>query len=418
MSPSPMTPLLRVGIVALACAALGACSMIPSLQVPRTPPAEAWSAEGVQSTPGAEVPAWATYFPDARLQGLIRTALTHNQDLRVAVLNIEAARAQLSVQRADQWPTLNATASATRQPASTAPYAVGTVATGGLALAAFEIDLFGRVRALSESAAATVLATEEARKTTQISLVASVASAWYTLWADRWQLALVEQTLATREASLKLLKLKYDAGVLNELDWRSAQSLVESARVSRAQVRRQWQQDLNALALLLGRPVPLDALPPAPDLAGRALDDVQALPRLGDSQLWPVLGEVPVGLPSDVLLQRPDIRAAEQSLRAANASIGAARAARFPRITLTSSLGAVSDSLSGLFDDGRSAWSVAGGVTAPVFDAGRSAANVAAAEVRRDVAMAQYEKALQTAFKEVSDALVSRSTWTEQVGAQ
>lgn len=409
---------VRLSLVLSSGLLLGGCSFIPVLHKPAPPVAEQWGASGVVTSPAAELLRWQQYFPDERLQGLIRASLAHNRDLRVAILNIEQARAQLTVQRADLFPTLNASVNATRQPSSSAPYQVGTVASGGLALASFELDLFGRVRALSEAASAQLLGTQASSQTTQISLVASVASAYYSLWADRWQQALVDQTLATREASLKLLKLKYDAGVLNELEWRSAQSQVEAARISRAQVQRQWQQDLNALSLLIGQPVAASMLPPVPSWSTRAVEDVDALPRLDRAALWPVLSEVPVGLPSEVLLKRPDIIAAEQALVAANANIGAARAARFPRISLTGSAGVVSDSLSGLFSDGRSAWSVGGGLVAPLLDAGRSSANVTASEVRRDVAVAQYEKAIQVAFREVSDALVARSTWGDQVQAQ
>jgi multidrug efflux system outer membrane protein len=231
---------------------------------------------------------------------------------------------------------------------------------------------------------------------------------------------LTEQTLRLREASLGLLKLKYDNGVLNELDWRSAQSLVEAARVSRAQWQRQWQLDLKALSLLVGQGVGSEQWPPMPVVPQRPVDDVEAIVALGSdaSALWPRLSELPVGLPSEVLLKRPDITQAEQQLISANANIGAARAARFPRISLTGSGGVASDSLSGLFSDGRSAWSVGGSLLAPILDAGRTQAGVTVAEVRRDIAMAQYDKALQVAFREVADALVTRSTYADQVRAQ
>ena len=411
-----------VALAAVLTALLSACSLVPTYERPPAPVGAQWP-DGAPASPppapSAQVPAWDSYFPDARLQGLIKAALANNRDLRVAVLNIEQTRAQYRIQRADQFPSLGASISATRQPGSSPPHDVSTSATGGLTVSAFELDLFGRVRALTEAAAAQLLATEEARKTTQISLVASVASTWYAAWADRWQLALAEQTLQAREASLKLLRLKYDSGVLNELDLRSAQSLVEAARVSRAQAERQWRQDINALSLLVGQPVAQADLPPAPTLvADRAVDDVDAIPRLGSGTLWPALGELPVGLPSDVLLKRPDIAQAEQLLISANANIGAARAAMFPRITLTASAGVASDSLSGLFDDGRSVWSVSGALLAPIFDMGKTRAGVTVAEVRRDVAVAQYEKAIQSAFREVADALVARQTYGEQAQAQ
>lgn len=424
----PMRPfqpfLLRRGALALAVAlALGGCSMVPKYERPAAPVGAQWPAgaepQGQAAAPqDAHLVAWRAFFPDDRLQRLIEASLANNRDLRVAVLNIEQVRAQYRIQRAEQFPTIGLGIDATRQPSSVPPNEVSTVVTGGLSLSAFEIDLFGRVRALTEAAAAQVLATEEARKTAQISLVSSVASTYYAIWANRWQLALADQTLQARQSSLQLQQLKYDTGVLSELDLSTARSLVEAARVSRAQAEREWRQDLNNLALLVGQPVTEADLPPAPTMPERPVDDVDALPRLGSGALWPTLGELPVGLPSDVLLRRPDITQAEQQLIAANANIGAARAALFPRISLTASAGRASDSLSGLFDGGRSAWSVGANLLQPIFDAGRNQANVTVAEVQRDVAVAQYERAIQSAFREVADALVARRTYGEQAEAQ
>jgi NodT family efflux transporter outer membrane factor (OMF) lipoprotein len=412
---------------------LAGCAMTPvyerpglgavPAQLPQDAPQNAASAAeaGKAAVDVASLP-WASYFPDSRLQGLIKLALDNNRDLRVAMLNIEQLRAAYQIQNADRYPTLNASISGTRQPSTLPPYQLTTSVTGGITVAAYELDLFGRVKALSEAAAAQVVASEEARKTVHISLVASVANTYYALWADRWQLALTEQTLQTRLDSFKLLQLKFDNGVLNELDLRSGQSTVEAARVVRAQAQRQWAQDLNALSLLLGGPVPPELLPPAPDVSTlaplTAAKDNQAAEQTVLATLWPDLSELPVGLSSDVLLKRPDIAQAEQQLIGANANIGAARAARFPRISLTASAGVVSDSLSGLFNDGRTAWSFSPSVSLPIFDAGRTAAGVDAAFVKRDIAMAQYDKAIQTAFKEVADALVARRTYAEQAQAQ
>jgi multidrug efflux system outer membrane protein len=400
-------------------ALLHACSLVPVYQRPELAvpkmlagadaPTAVSSAENAVSV--ADVP-WRSYFPDARLQSLLCEALANNRDLRVAILNIEQLRAAYSIQRADQFPTVNASISGTRQPATGSPYALGTTVTGGLVVPSFELDIFGRVQALSDAAAAQVLASEEARRSVHISLVASVASAYYTLWADRWQLALAEQTLATRQGSLKLQQLKFDNGVLNALDLSSAQSTVEAARVARAQAQRAVAQDVQALALLVGRPVPAEWLPPQADLGLK--DPTQFV----QASLWPGLSELPMGLSSNVLLQRPDVTQAEQLLLAANANIGAARAARFPRIALTTSAGVASSSLSGLFDDGRFAWSFGGSLLAPIFDAGRTAAGVDSAVAKRDIAIAQYDKAVQTAFREVADALVARRTYAEQAEAQ
>lgn len=427
-SSSTVKSLTRPTLLALlAATALAGCSLVPTyerpaLAVPGQLPAEAASSasQATGTTNVAELP-WTQYFPDTRLQGLIRLALDTNRDLRVAVLNIDQLRAAYQIQNADRFPTLNGALSGSRGPASVAPYRPTTVVTGGVAIPAFELDLFGRVKALSEAASAQVLASEEARKSAHLSLVAAVANSYYALWADRWQLALAEQTLKTRQDSLQLLQLKFDNGVLNELDLRSAQSLAEAAKVTRAQAQRQWAQDLSALSLLLGQPAPADLLPPVPALDAQTLGrsaNSQAAAQVVQGTLWPALNELPVGLSSEVLLQRPDIAQAEQQLIAANANIGAARAARFPRISLTGSAGVVSDSLSGLFDDGRNAWTFAPSLTVPLFDMGRSAAGVDSAKVKRDIAVAQYDKAVQVAFKEVADALVARRTYAEQADAQ
>ncbi|MFT3858885.1 MAG: efflux transporter outer membrane subunit [Aquabacterium sp.] len=419
-SPLPVAAAIAIALT------VSACSMTPNYErpgmaVPGQFPDNGAAAPAQADGAIAELP-WSTYFPDTRLQGLIRVALENNRDLRVAVLNIEQLRATYQITNADRFPTLNASISGTRQPSTLPPHDITTSVTGGITVAAYELDLFGRVKALTEAAAAQVLASEEARRAAHISLVSSVANSYYALWADRWQLALAEETLKTRQDSLKLLQLKFDNGVLNELDLRSAQSLVEAARITRAQAQRQWALDLNALQLLLGGVnVPADLLPPVPTVGmaatGGAKDGLAAEEAVTAS-LWPGLSELPVGLSSEVLLQRPDIAQAEQQLIAANANIGAARAARFPRISLTASAGVVSDSLSGLFNDGRNAWSFAPSVTLPIFDAGRAKANVDVANVRRDIAVAQYDKAIQTAFKEVSDALATRRTYAEQADAQ
>ncbi|MFW9615542.1 TolC family protein [Aquabacterium sp.] len=409
----------------LVASALSGCSLVPTyerpeLAVPATLPVAETGGASAPASNVAQVP-WTQYFPDARLQGLIRRALDNNRDLRVAVLNIEQLRAAYQIQNADRFPTLNGVINGSRGPSSASPYPLTTSLTGGVSLASFELDLFGRVKALSDVASAQVLASEEARKSVHISLVASVANGYYALWADRWQLALAEQTLATRQDSLRLLQLKFDNGVLNELDLRSAQSLVEAAKVTRAQAQRQWAQDVSALSVLLGQSVPADLLPPAPQLDAQSLGrtaNSQAAAQVVQGTLWPALSELPTGLSSDVLLQRPDIAQAEQQLIAANANIGAARAARFPRISLTASAGVVSDSLSGLFDDGRNAWNFAPSLSVPLFDMGRTAAGVDSAKVKRDMAVAQYDKAVQTAFKEVADALVARRTYAEQADAQ
>jgi len=256
------------------------------------------------------------------------------------------------------------------------------------------------VRSLSDIALAQYLATDEARKTAQMSLIAAVATTYLSALADDELLKVTQQTLVTREESLKLTKLKFDQGVVSEIDYRQAESLHEAARVVLAQTTRQRMLDENALVLLLGQRVPAD-LP-----AGLPMTDQR------------MVADLPAGVPSEVLTRRPDVRAAEDQLIAANANIGAARAAFFPKITLTASAGTASSALSGLFKSGSGAWTFAPQALLPIFDAGRNRANLAAAKVGRDIAVAQYERAIQTAFREVSDALAGRATLTDQLRAQ
>jgi NodT family efflux transporter outer membrane factor (OMF) lipoprotein len=388
---------LNPRLVALAAAALLAgCSMMPVYERPQAPVPARWDYAAAEGTPAAALD-WQQFFADERLRGLIATALRNNRDLRVAVLNIEQARAQYDIRSADRFPSVGAGVSGSRVPASGG----GTTSsyTAGLQVSAWEIDFFGRLASLSEAAVAQYLATEEGRKAAQISLVASVANSWLNLVADEELLALSRQTLATREESLRLTRLRFESGVASELDFQQAQSLTESARVALAQQQRQRALDFNTLRLLLGEAPPADAAANA------------ALATL-------ILPDLPAGLPSDVLVRRPDVRQAEQQLVAANANIGAARAAFFPRITLTAGLGTASNELSGLFQGGSWGLTVAPQLLQPIFDAGRNRAGLRSANVSRDIAVAQYEKAIQSAFREVSDALAGRATLADQLAAQ
>jgi NodT family efflux transporter outer membrane factor (OMF) lipoprotein len=388
---------LRIALLA-AAAALAGCSMMPKYERPAAPVPGDWPYPVASAgTPAAELE-WENFFVDARLKQLIATALRNNRDLRVAILNIEQARAQYDIRRADQFPTVNGAVSGSRTPSNSSS-STTSVYTVGLAVTAWEIDLFGRVASLSQAALAQYLATAEGRKAAQASLVAAVANNWLSLVADEELIALTRDTLASREESLRLTKLRFDNGAASELDFRQAQSLSESARATLAQLVRQRALDLNALALLLGQPVPAD---------------FQATP-LTESVTLP---DVPAGLPSEVLVRRPDVRQAEQQLVAANANIGAARAAFFPRITLTAGVGTASSQLSGLFKGGSWGWTAAPQLLQPIFDAGRNRAGLASATVARDIAVAQYEKAIQSAFREVADALAGRATFEDQLQAQ
>ncbi len=396
------TKLLPI-VLAAALLATG-CSLIPTYERPVAPLAASYPGAQMPSTgqPAAATIAWQDFFGDARLARLIDTALAHNRDLRVAALNIEQARAQFQIQRAGQFPTLGVSAGGSRSKPSVLGPGVAQSFSVGVGITAWEIDFFGRIASLKDVALAQFLATEEARKATQISLVSAVANGWLTLMADDELLDITRRTVATRDESFNLTRLRFDNGVVSEIDLRLAQSLAETARAAYAQQRRQRMQDENALALLLGTPVPPEAT--EGDAGGLA-------------QLAP-MPELPAGLPADLLDQRPDIRAAERQLMATNANIGAARAAFFPRIALTTSVGTASSELSGLFKSGSGAWSFAPQLTLPVFDAGRNRAALASARTGRDIALAQYEKSIQTAFREVADALAGRATLGEQLRAQ
>jgi len=389
------------GGVALALALAGCTTMIPAYERPAAPVAAAYPGATAAPAPAGAAASdieWQSYFGDARLKRLIDVALQNNRDLRVAVLNIEQARAQYQVRRADELPTVGIGATGTRQPSGSG--GISSVYTAGVSVTAYELDFFGRVRSLSAAALAQYLGTEEARKNVQIALVSSVATTYLNLLADDELLAVTRQALVTREDSLKLTRLKFDVGAASELDYRQAESLLEGARVTLAQLTRQRALDENALVLLLGQSLPAD-LPQASSITSQNL-----------------VNELPVGLPSEVLARRPDVRSAEQQLIAANANIGAARAAFFPRITLTGSAGSASSQLSGLFKSGSFAWTFMPQLLLPIFDSGRNQANLDVAKVSRDIAVAQYEKAIQTAFREVSDALAGLATLGEQVRAQ
>jgi len=396
---------LQSATLATAAALLAACgSMAPTYQRPAAPVAASFpgAAPAAAATPAVADLEWQRFFADARLKRLIEIALANNRDLRLAALNIEQARAQFDIRRADSLPTLNAGLSASRVPTSSG--GISSTYSAGVLVTAYELDLFGRVRSLSDAALAQYLATDEARKAVQISLVAAVANAHLALLGDDDLLRVTRQTLGTREESLRLIKLRFDNGASSLLDLRQAESLLETARVVLAQTLRQRALDENALVLLLGQPLPAD-LPGSP-----------APPAAIASQLAST--DLPAGLPSDVLVRRPDVRQAEQQLIAANASIGAARAAFFPRISLTGSLGSASNDLERLLSGGSFGWSFAPQLLQPIFDAGRNEANLKLAQAGRDIAVAQYERAIQSAFREVADALAGRATLVDQLRAQ
>ena len=400
-------PIALISIAPVATLFIAGCSLMPTYERPAAPVAAQWPASAqanasatADSTAHNAAPvAWQDYFTDPTLRQLIDTALANNRDLRVAVLNIAQARAQLGIRRADQFPTLSAGVTGSRTPdgngESKSSY------TAGLTVTAYEIDFFGRTASLKEQALAQYLASTEASQTTQISLIATVAQSWLNLLADEELLAVSRQTMGSREESLQLVELKIKHGAASDFELRGAQTLLESNRVTLAQQMRQRALDENALVLLLGQPL---------NNASRV-----QLARHSLSQVS--LAELPAGLPSDLLTRRPDIRQAEQNLIASNANIGAARAAFFPRISLTAGAGSASSELSGLFKNGSWGWTLAPQLVLPIFDAGRNQANLDASKVGRDIAVAQYEKSIQSAFREVADALASRATLAQQLQA-
>ncbi|MDR3004907.1 MAG: efflux transporter outer membrane subunit [Acidovorax sp.] len=378
------------------------CSFIPTLDKPATPVADHYAVENsAQGQAAADVP-WQNFFTDQRLQQLIQLALDNNRDLRVAVLNIEQARAQYQIQRAGQFPELGVAGNGSRAANTQGTGYVNTYMVG-LSMPSWEIDFWGRISSLKQQALAQYLATEEGRKATQISLVATVASSWLGLQADEELRAISQRTLQTREESVRLAKLRFDAGTASELDYQQARSLVESARATLAQQTRQRDLDINALTLLVGQTLPTELIT---SLQGKKLAD------------QPTLADVPAGLPSDLLLRRPDIRQAEQTMIGANANIGAARAMFFPTVSLTAAAGYANTELSDLFKSGSKTFSISPSLYLPIFTAGRNQANLEVAKASKQIAAAQYEKAIQTAFREVSDALVSRQTLVEQLQAQ
>ena len=407
-TPSRKNPMIRPAALLVLSAALIAsgCSLMPVYERPALPVQPTYPAaqDGAPAQTAADID-WRDFYADARLRRTIELALDNNRDLRVAVLNIESARATYRIQRAELFPAVDASGggNAQRTPAALGQTGSATIShqyTAGVGIAGYEIDLFGRVRSLTEQALHSYFATESARYGVQISLVAEVANAWLTLAADRERLALAESTLASRNESLALTQRRADLGAASLLAVSQAQSLVDGARSEVASYRAQVMQDRNALALLAGTPVPDDLLPE------RLSDSLNALP------------ELPAGVPSQLLERRPDVRQAESQLEAANANIGAARAAFFPRITLTAQAGSASASLGDLFGAGSGAWSFAPTITLPIFNAGALDANLKGAEVGRDIQVAQYEKAIQSAFREVADALAVRSEVGNRLDAQ
>ena len=445
-------PARGVAAVGAAALLLQGCATLAPKYVRPTPPVPAALPQGDAYAPAEPAPrpaaelAWRDFIVDPKLRALEALALANNRDLRVAVLNVAASHAQFRVQRADLFPEVDASATALYEHT---PFGFGSISgaggigagttgaagttTGGgaaggagsnsgstgvggvtatsssefvrlysigLGVSSYELDLWGRVRSLTKQAFEQYLSTAEARRTAQISLISEVATDYLTYAADLEHLDIAKDTLAADTKTLDLTKARFNGGIASQLDVRQAETSVDQARSDVANYTTVLAQDANAATLLVGAPIPAELLPSA----------------IGDT--LPTLADVPAGLSSTVLLDRPDVLQAEHQLKAYNANIGAARAAFFPTITLTGSGGTTSLSFANLFGAGSGTWTFTPAITLPIFDAGRNAANLRLAKVQKDTALAQYDKAVQTAFREVADALARRGTIDEQLAAQ
>lgn len=400
---------MKIRYLSLAVAlTLSGCSLVPEYQQPASPVADSWP-QGLAydaadtSEAGVRPPAWEDFFQSPELKQLIHLALDNNRDLRQAILNVDAYRALHRIQRSELLPSVGVDGSGNRQrlPGDLSPTGESGISSQySLTLGtSWELDLFGRIRSLEGAALERYLATEQAQHAVQLALVSDVASAWLTWNADHALLELTQATLDSYRESLDMIEDSHAGGIASALDVRQARSLVEQARVQLELYTRQVAQDRNALGLLVGTAIPSELL------LSNKLD--------GD-----LLASLPSGLPADVLQYRPDIRAAEHRLRAANADIGAARAAFFPNIRLTAGAGTASSDLDGLFDGGSGTWSFIPQINLPIFTAGRLKANLEYSEIQRDINVAAYEQSIQNAFREVADGLAAQGTYVAQVQAQ
>ncbi len=382
---------------------LAGCSMMPEYQRPALPVPEAWPDDAQATAPAGKPVDWASFFPDERLRALIKLALEHNRDLRIATARVAEAQALYGIQRADRLPTVNVGGSLARSRTPADLSATGTSIVSqradlNVGLPAFELDFWGRVASLSEAAKASYLATEQAERAFRLSLIASVADAYLALAEAQERYVLAQATLETRAQTRELVDRRRQAGLAGDLDFLQADAAYEGARAELAALQRQQSAARNYLRALVGTE-PKD-LPAGKTLAEQGITLAQQ-----------------ADLPAQVLVRRPDVLAAEQRLLAANANIGAARAAFFPRIALTASAGTASRELDGLFKDGSEAWSFTPSITLPIFDYGRRSANLDLATVRKDIAVADYERTVQQAFREVADLLVAREQLAEQLKA-
>jgi multidrug efflux system outer membrane protein len=409
----------RSALTVLAAAVLAGCSLAPTYERPDAPvPSQYPDRDAVdnrgpgsasEAAPGVATSAdlgWSQFVRDPQLKALIAIALEHNRDMRIAVERVQEAQALYGITRAEQYPSIGVGANAqiTRNPEALRPANSGGGSVtrfyqAGVGLTAFELDFFGRLRNLSEAAYQQYLATAQARRTVHINLVALVAESYFRLRAAQELDILIRNTLKSRENTLSLVQARYNSGVASSLDLNQARAQVETVRADQAAIRRAEAQAKNAMQLLLGTAAPAD------------------LPKAAVFGRDQVLAAIPVGLPSELLERRPDIMGAENVLRASNANIGAARAAFFPSISMTGLLGFASPQLGGLFSSGNRFWQFSPQLQVPLFAGGGLAANLDLAKVRKNIAVAEYEKAIQTAFREVADALAGEATYASQLDA-
>lgn len=409
-------PMRRLALVIVVAALVGGCTMIPNYERPAASVPQQWPdgpayapESGDQNGRAAGEIGWRDFFVDPQLQQLIASAFENNRDVRIVALQVEKVRAQYRIQRADLFPQIDAEGTYTKQKTS-GNFSSGAVSSAGggifsyyragVGITSFELDLFGRIRSLKEQALQQYLASVGAARSAQIALVAQVAGAYLNYLADQELLGLAQKTLDAQQDALGLIQKRFNAGIASQLDVSQAQTAAQTARADRARFKRAAAQSRNALVELVGAPVPRT------ELAGETL----AGPKFGAAPA--------AGTSSELLLRRPDIREAEHQLRAANANIGAARAAFFPRITLVGNYGWISAEASGLFDPASEIWSFMPQISIPIFAGGRNKANLDVAEISKKIEVARYQKTIQTAFREVADALAARDTLDGELAAR
>jgi multidrug efflux system outer membrane protein len=394
---------MRKSIALIGTILIAGCSLAPNYERPAAPVAANWAEADASAARAVAGLDWRAYFPDAQLQALIADALEHNRDMRIAVARVAEARGLFGVTRADRLPNFDLTGSGTHSHVPADLSATGSELTShrydvAVSMVSFELDFWGRVANLSEAARRSYLATEEAQRAFRLSLISDVANAWFGLLEMNERTTLARETVATREETRKLISRRREVGIAGDLDYLAADGAWAASRAELANLERQQAAAYNALTLLVGK----------------SLDKLAMDKKLAEQG---VVADLAAGLPSEVLVQRPDVLAAEQRLIAANANIGAARAAFLPRISLTGAFGTASRALSGLFDTNSEAWNFQPALRLPLFDFGRVAANVDVAEARKVVAVADYEKTVQSAFREVADLLAARDKLATQLAA-